>query len=60
MGGFGDTPTETNVLEHDIEVGDTKPIRQRFYRVHPGKRRFLDEEVQYMLDNGIAETSNSS
>lgn len=60
VGFFGDTPTQTNVLEHDIEVSDTKPIRQHFYRVHPGNRRFLDEEVQYMLDNGIAETSNSS
>lgn len=28
---FGDTPTQTGLLEHDIEVGDAKSIRQHFY-----------------------------
>lgn len=57
---FGDTPTQTDLLDHDIEVGDAKPIRQHSYRVNSGKHRFLDEEVQYMLDNEIAEISNFS
>lgn len=59
-GLFQDTPTCTHLVEHDIEVGECKPIRQRFYRVHPDKRKFLDAEVQYMLDNGIAQPSSSS
>ena len=57
---FGDTPTQTNVIEHDIDVGDALPIRQRFYRVSPEKRVSLDTEVKYMLDNCIAVPSFSS
>lgn len=57
---FSDTPGRTCLLEHDIEVGDTKPIKQRFYRVNFEKRRYLDAEVKYMLENGIAKPSNSS
>lgn len=57
---FGDTPTRTHVVEHDIDVGDSKPIKQRFYRVHPEKRKFLDAEVKYMPENDIAEPSGSS
>ncbi|KAI2647211.1 Retrovirus-related Pol polyprotein [Labeo rohita] len=29
---FGDTPSRTHLIEHDVEVGDASPIRQRFYR----------------------------
>uniref|UniRef100_A0A8C5CMY1 Gypsy retrotransposon integrase-like protein 1 n=1 Tax=Gadus morhua TaxID=8049 RepID=A0A8C5CMY1_GADMO len=57
---FGDTPTQTNVIEHDIDVGDALPIRQRFYRFSPEKRVSLDAEVKYMLDNCIAVPSFSS
>lgn len=34
-------------FEHDVDVGDEKPIKQRFYRVNPEKRRYLDAEVTY-------------
>lgn len=57
---FGDTPTQTPVIEHDIDVGDAQPIRQRFYRVNPEKKKYLDAEVKYMLSNGIAVPSSSS
>ena len=57
---FGDVPSRTHLLEHDIDVGDATPIKQRFYRVSPEKRKFLDTEVEYMLRNGIAEPSSSS
>jgi hypothetical protein len=30
-GLFSDTPTCTNLIEHDIDIGDADPIRQRFY-----------------------------
>ncbi len=52
---FSDTPSQTHLIEHDIDIGDAKPIKQRFYRVSEEKRLQLETEVQYMLDNGIAE-----
>lgn len=39
---------------------DSRPIKQQFYRVSPGKREFLDAEITYMLQNDIAEPSSSS
>jgi len=57
---FSDTPSQTHLIEHDIDVGEAQPIKQRFYRVSPDKKTQLDKEVQYMLDNNLAEPSNSS
>lgn len=57
---FADTPSCTHVIEHDIDVGDAEPIRQRFYRVSPDKQRLLEEEVKYLLDHGLAKPSYSS
>ena len=58
---FQDVPTRTHLIEHDVEVDETvAPIRQRFYRVSPEKRKHLNKEVQYMLDNHIAEPCSSS
>lgn len=57
---FGDTPTRTSLIEHDIDVGDAKPIRQRFFRVSVDKQNIIDKEVQYMLDNNLAVPSFSS
>src|SRR4029434_996346 len=57
---FSDTLTGTDLIEHDIDVNDASPIRQRFYRVGPDKRKILDGEVQYLLDHGLAEPSYSS
>ena len=31
---FGDVPTRTTVLEHDIDVGESRPIKQDPYRVN--------------------------
>lgn len=57
---FGDVPSCTTWIEHDIDVGGAPPIRQRFYRMSPEKLSHLDSEVQYMLQNNIAITSMSS
>ncbi len=57
---FGDAPTHTHLIEHDIDVGDAQPITQRFYRINPEKRKYLEAEIQYLLDHGIAEPSSSS
>lgn len=57
---FSDVPTWTNVLEHDIEVEDSSPVKQHAYRVNPDKRARLKSQVEYMLANGIAEPSSSA
>ncbi|XP_013856350.1 uncharacterized protein LOC106512230 [Austrofundulus limnaeus] len=57
---FSDIPTQTHLVEHDIDVGDAQPIRQHFYRVPPEKSKFLESEVQYLLKNGLAKLSCSS
>lgn len=59
-GFFGDTPARTSLVEHDIDVVDSPPIRQRFYRCAADKCKVLESEVKYMLDNGIALPSSSS
>lgn len=57
---FGDVPTCTNWIEHDVDVGNAQPIKQRFYRMSPEKLKYLDSEVAYMLENNIAIPSPSS
>lgn len=59
-GLFGDTPSRTHFIEHDIEVGNVQPIRQRFYRVSEEKLKVMDKESQYMIENSIPEPSSSS
>ncbi|XP_073809789.1 uncharacterized protein [Danio rerio] len=56
---FSDIPGLTSVIEHDIDVGFTQPIKQHPYRVNPLKRSLLQKEVEYMLENHIAESSTS-
>lgn len=51
---FGDVPSRPDVLEHDIDVGDAVPIKQRFYRASPDKLGYTDSEVEYsMIQNNI-------
>ncbi len=51
---------KTHVLQHDIDVDDNTPIKQHPYRVNPEKRWRLQNQVNYMLSHGIAESSISS
>ena len=57
---FPDVPSKTNLIEHDVDVGDSAPIKQHPYRVSPMKKELLDKEVQYMLKNNIIEESQSN
>lgn len=57
---FPDTPSCTKLIEHDIDVGDSAPIRQRYYRVSANKKKQLEIEIDYMLENNIIEPSFSS
>ena len=56
---FSDVPRRTDVIAHDIDVGDSRPVKQHAYRANPLKRQQLQQEVKFMLDNGIAEPSFS-
>ena len=57
---FPDVPSKTNLIEHDVDVGDSALIKQHPYRVSPMKKELLDKEVQYMLKNDIIEESQSN
>ena len=57
---FPDVPSKTNLIEHDVDVGDSAPSKQHPYRVSPMKKELLDKEVQYMLENDIIEESQSN
>ena len=57
---FPDVPSKTNLIEHDVDVGDSAPIKQHPYRVSPMKKELLGKEVQYMLKNDIIEESQSN
>lgn len=46
---FSDVPSETNVLEHDIDVGYANPIKRHAYRANPEKRALLRREVESMM-----------
>lgn len=57
-GLVGDMPSRTDWVDHDVDVSDAQPIHQHFYRVSPKKRKYLDAEVENMVDNDIAVPSS--
>ena len=56
---FPDTPSQTDQVVHDVDVGEATPIKQHPYRVNPLKLKIIREEVAYMLDNDRIKISNS-
>lgn len=40
---FSDTPSRTTTIEHDIEVGDALPVRQRASRLPVEKRQRMEK-----------------
>ena len=57
---FPDVPTRTNTIYHDVDVGDSKPVKQHPYRLNPTKEKYLRDEVKYLLDNNFIEPSKSN
>lgn len=49
----------TTLVEHEIDTGDHKPIKQRYYPVSPAIQEVLDKEIEVMLKEGIIEPSKS-
>ena len=56
---FGDIPSRTDKLFHDVDIGESSAVKQHPYRLNPEKQRYLESEVQYLLDNDFIEPSIS-
>ena len=56
---FKDSPGRTNLLYHDVEVGNNKPIKQYPCRINPTKGKIITDEVDYMLTNKLIKPSFS-
>ena len=56
---FNDIPGRTSLVEHKIDVGDAKPIRQRPYRIPWAQRDAVKRELEMMEHHGIIEESVS-
>ena len=56
---FPDIPGRTIAGHHDVEVGDAYPIKQHPYWMNPIKLTGMRQEVEFMLQNGIIEQSQS-
>ena len=50
----------TDLVQHYIHVGNTKPIHQKPYRLPPEQKEALDQELNDMLKGGIIEESVST
>jgi len=50
----------TDEIQHEIKLTNETPVKQAHYRVAHNKKKFLDEEVQRMLKQGIVVESDSS
>ena len=49
----------TGIIKHTIDTGNTKPIKQRSYRITPKEKEIIKAEVDKMLERGIIRRSNS-
>ena len=56
---FPDVPGRTDVLFHDVDVGEAKPIKQPPYRLNPIKKEHMQKEIDYMFKHDIIERSDS-
>lgn len=52
---FSDVPTCTNVLRHDMEVKETRPIKL----INQTKGEMMKKEADDLLQNGLAKVSAS-
>lgn len=59
-GLFQDQPGRTSRVEHDIALKDSKPVRQRMYRIPERLQPALQEELDVMQRLGVIERSSSS
>ena len=57
---FKDIPSRTNLIEHDVILEDSTPIKQHPYRINPRHLALVRKEIAYMLENDMIELSNSN
>lgn len=50
----------TSVLEHSIDVGESIPIKQRFYAISPAVQDKMYREIDRMIEMDVIEESQSS
>ena len=48
------------MVQHEINVGDAKPIKQHPYSMNPKRAQLMKAEIDYMLENRIIERSCSA
>ena len=56
---MSDIPGKTDLIEHDINAGSARPVRQPPYRLPQAYRAAVKEEIEEMLHSGIIEPSSS-
>ncbi len=44
---------------HDVSIGNATPIKQHPYKYPPHKKNIIHEDVDYMLQIGVTESSDS-
>lgn len=49
----------THLIEHSIDIGDAKPIKQRHWPVSPAKEKEMFSEIENMLALDVIEESKS-
>ena len=57
---FSDVPSNTDMIIHDVDVGDAQSIKQHPYKLNLQKEEYLKNEVQYLLDTDFIEPSQSN
>ena len=55
---FSDQLGRTTLLMHDVELSDETPVHQRPYRTSPAKARIMEEEVKFLVEEGLASPSD--
>ena len=56
---LSDLPGRTDVIEHDVELTTSEPIRSKGYKIPFKTKEIIQTEVQTMLDLGVIERSKS-
>lgn len=58
-GLFSEQPGHTSLVEHDIPLKDSTPVRQRMYRIPERLLMALQQELEVMKQFGVIERSSS-
>ena len=43
---FPDVPSRTDMISHDVDVGNAPPIKEHPYRLNPTKATYLDQGIR--------------